>query len=138
MTYNNLTNPLNYIKAGKAIFTVKNEETGNRFTYKVKKAKGKDIWFVFVLNGPDNYTNYAYMGSIFDSTFKRTKKSKVGEDAISFKAFSWLHKRLSAGAELPKSVVVHHEGRCGRCGKRLTVPGSIESGYGPECIKHIR
>jgi hypothetical protein len=27
-----------------------------------------------------------------------------------------------------------HEGRCGRCGRRLTVPDSIASGYGPECV----
>jgi hypothetical protein len=28
---------------------------------------------------------------------------------------------------------VWHEGRCGRCGRKLTVPESIESGFGPEC-----
>lgn len=28
---------------------------------------------------------------------------------------------------------VHHEGRCGKCGRRLTVPESIETGLGPEC-----
>jgi hypothetical protein len=28
---------------------------------------------------------------------------------------------------------VWHEGRCGACGRRLTVPESIERGLGPEC-----
>jgi hypothetical protein len=26
-----------------------------------------------------------------------------------------------------------HEGRCGKCGRALTVPESIESGLGPVC-----
>ena len=30
-----------------------------------------------------------------------------------------------------------HEGRCGRCGRKLTVPESIEAGYGPECINLV-
>jgi hypothetical protein len=30
---------------------------------------------------------------------------------------------------------VWHEGSCARCGKKLTVPESIESGFGPECVK---
>jgi hypothetical protein len=38
---------------------------------------------------------------------------------------------------MPDGVVIWHEGRCGRCGRRLTVPESIESGYGPECIGKI-
>jgi predicted metal-dependent hydrolase len=33
---------------------------------------------------------------------------------------------------------VHHEGKCGRCGRLLTVPSSIESGIGPECSKIMR
>ena len=57
---------------------------------------------------------------------------------MSYKAFSWVHARLSSNMNLPESVVIHHENRCGRCGKRLTVPESIESGYGPECIKLMR
>ncbi|MGQ4872128.1 MAG: DUF6011 domain-containing protein, partial [Candidatus Thorarchaeota archaeon] len=32
---------------------------------------------------------------------------------------------------LPEKVRIWHEGKCGRCGRRLTVPESIESGYGP-------
>ena len=53
-----LENPAQFIKAGKAVFTVENKDTGNRFTYKAKKCEDKDIWFVSVLTGPDNYDNY--------------------------------------------------------------------------------
>ena len=30
-----------------------------------------------------------------------------------------------------------HEGRCGRCARRLTVPASVASGIGPECAKMV-
>jgi len=32
---------------------------------------------------------------------------------------------------------VFHEGACGRCGRTLTVPESIASGFGPECIRYV-
>jgi hypothetical protein len=30
-----------------------------------------------------------------------------------------------------------HEGKCCRCGRKLTVPASIASGIGPECATKI-
>ncbi len=124
-----------FIKAGKAIFTLENEKTGNRFTYKVKKCGEKELWFVSVLSGPDNYSNYKYLGTIFGTTFRSTGKAKISKDALSFKAFNWLNNFWNSSSELPEDVKVHHEGRCGRCGKRLTVPESIQTGFGPECVK---
>lgn len=34
-------------------------------------------------------------------------------------------------------VEVWHEGSCGRCGRKLTVPSSIETGLGPECAELV-
>ena len=28
---------------------------------------------------------------------------------------------------------VHHEGKCGKCGRPLTVPESVKTGLGPIC-----
>jgi len=124
-----------FIVAGKAIFTVENTITGKRFTYKVKKHDEKDLWFVSVLDGPDNYVNYAYIGIIQDGTFELTRRSRVKETAQSFRVFKWLHFYLiDADRELPTNILVHHAGKCGRCGRLLTVPQSIEWGFGPECI----
>ena len=39
-----LDKPLEFIKAGKAILTIKNEDTGNRFTFKIKKVDNKKVW----------------------------------------------------------------------------------------------
>ena len=41
--------------------------------------------------------------------------------------------RYVAGESLPPSLEVHEEERCGKCGRQLTDPVSIERGIGPEC-----
>jgi len=60
--------------------------------------------------------------------------SKVLPDALSYKGFDWFFKMLKFNVALPEYVQVYHEGRCGRCGRKLTTPASIEAGFGPECI----
>jgi hypothetical protein len=129
-----LENPKDFVLAGKAIFTVQNEKTGNRFTYKVTQSENLMIWFVSVLNGPDNF---AYIGTVFANNFhvqtlnfRWTKKSTVTEAAQSFQVFSWMIKN---NLTLPTFVKIHHAGFCGRCGRRLTVPASIKTGLGPIC-----
>lgn len=135
---------LTFVKAGKAIFTVKNENTQNRFTYLVISNKrnnpnaDKELWWVRVLTGSDNNTAYKYLGMIGENgTFRRTQASDITEEAQSHRVFKWLWEKLTAQA-LPPYVSIYHEGRCGRCGRRLTVPESILSGYGPECIMLVR
>ena len=132
-----LSDPKRFILSGKALFTVSNTETGNRFTYKVRGCKDNpDLLFVSVLNGPDNWSNYMYLGIISNGSFRLTKKSKA-PNGQSTKAFAWLWNRLTQSAPLPEQLDIHHEGRCGRCGRRLTVPQSIELGFGPECINYV-
>jgi len=107
------------------------------FTYKVEASKDGKIHFVSVLTGPDNWTNYKFFGLIINGNFKfaRPEKTKIAPDAPSAKAFAWFWRHLNAPAEQSKlsSVKISHEGKCCRCGRKLTVPESIESGIGPEC-----
>jgi len=134
--------------AGKSTVTFLSKN-GNRFTYKVNKLKeeyktdpnGDDLFFVSVMNGPDNERNYSYMGTVFakkngEKVFKLTRKSKVTKEAMSLKAFVYVMHNLYRNTL--NGVQIFHEGRCGRCGRKLTVPASILNGIGPECIKHIR
>jgi hypothetical protein len=67
---------------------------------------------------------------------KHGKKSIVSSDAQSVKVFEFMLNRLKTD-NLPDFLEVWHEGFCGKCGKRLTVPSSILSGLGPECIKKL-
>lgn len=122
---------LSFILAGKAIVTFLNTQTDNRFTFEVKKAKKGNIYFVSVLTSPDVYQ---YIGTISDKSFRYGKKSKISIESQSIKVFQFVFTKLNSNT-LPLFIEVWHEGRCGRCGRQLTVPQSIEFGLGPECIK---
>ena len=130
---------LQFILAGNALFTVENVATGNRFTFKVRQPDDDKPHFVSVLTGPDNEHDYAFLGTVFDAArYHHGRRSRVAEDAPSAKAFEWLFRQLSTGHSLPPQVRLCHCGKCGRCGKTLTVPESVESGFGPECSKAIK
>lgn len=121
--------------AGNATFTVRNTRTGNRFTYKVRQCADKpELYFVSLLCGADNTGDYQYLGTVRNGQWAHGRKSRVSLDAMSAQAFAWVWYHRKA---LPLHVEIWHEGRCGRCGRALTVPESIASGFGPECIKHI-
>lgn len=145
--------------AGNARITLVSTKTGARFTYRIsapRDDKGADVRFVALLNGSDNESSFAYLGTVFlaervaigGNAFGRVygkipakapkfvhgKKSKIGESAPSARAFSWAWSFLSRG-ELPPGAEVWHEGRCGCCGRALTVPESIASGIGPVCAE---
>lgn len=121
---------------GNAVLTLQSEKTGARFTYKIRAAQDGAVSFVSVLTGQDNEGDYTYLGIIKGQTFARTGKSRIGADAPSFLALDWAWKALSAG-RLPAQLAIFHEGRCGRCNRLLTVPESIESGFGPECSRRM-
>lgn len=137
----NATDALRFIFAGKATLTVAEPHTGARYTYKVEAPKDADparpVLFVKLLNGPDNWTNYRYMGAIFGAgaaaDFRLTRKSCAGPDAPSVRLFSAALAACKAGSLDATRLQVWHEGKCGRCGRKLTVPSSIATGIGPEC-----
>jgi Family of unknown function (DUF6011) len=126
-----------FIVAGKATVTFRSLASGSRFTYKIIAAKKRNendtpTWFVKLLNGPDNSRNFTYIGTIRNNQFFWTGKSHVSKDASSFIGFQFCYSHLVAGNMT--GFEVWHEGKCGRCGKKLTVPESIASGFGPDCL----
>jgi hypothetical protein len=151
-----------YIYAGHATITLQFKVSDLHFTYKITVKKGdiennkraiaeglpqdviEPVYFVKVLSGPNNETDYRmYLGS-----FRKTHglkwsstHSQVKQTANSFKAFSWFINAIQAVqnpmATMPTKLEVWHEDVCGRCGRKLTVPQSISDGFGPECIKMV-
>ena len=129
-----------FLVAGNAIITIENSITEKHFTFKIRNPKN-DIGkphFVSLLRGPNNGTDYSFLGTIFGATsdkpiYRHGTKSKVDINAPSAIAFKWFFALLMEGRELPPALHVFHEGRCGRCGHRLTVPESIKTGLGPVC-----
>ena len=126
-----------FVFAGNATFTLVSKKTGARFTYKIRRGEPQGtrapLTFASVLSGPDNQADYTYMGIVVAGrSLVMTRASRVTADAPSFRALRWFLENLDSA-----QVECHHEGRCGRCGRALTVPSSIESGLGPECASKI-
>lgn len=149
-----------FIFAGNATFTLVSLKTGVRFTYKVR-VKKEDVerskhvgltgmtfdsvapvdvtYFVNLLRGPNNEQDFAYMGIMRKpgQFFWTQASGKVGRQAPAHKAIVWMLDALTCGRDvLGRQLEVWHEGRCGRCGRKLTVPESIAAGIGPECRAH--
>lgn len=128
-----------FLVGGDAVVTFESRKTGARFTYRIRLAEprpGDDRappHFVSVLTGPNNGHDYVYLGCIFGKkVYSHGKNSTIDRSAPSATAFAWVWKHLSAG-KMPEGLAVYHEGRCGRCGRRLTTPESITTGFGPVC-----
>jgi len=130
---NDTKEALKFMFAGKSIFTFINTKTGNRFTYKIKSNKDSNLFFVSVLTNPDNYS---YIGTCIEGNYKHGKKSNISPEAQSVKVFQFMLNKLKSG-DLPDFLEVWHEGFCGKCSRRLTVPSSILTGIGPECFKTL-
>jgi len=143
---------LEFVRAGNAAVTVVSRSTGTRFTYQFQRPKD---WtptserpvaptFCKVMTGPDNNEDFTFVGTMWPEdgrwpdgaqVYRHSAKSRISVQAPSVKALVWFLRTALApknDAELAKCEV-WHEGRCGRCGRKLTVPSSVASGYGPEC-----
>lgn len=133
-----------FITAGNATFTIQGK--ASRFTFKVTRKDPEPdsrytqpTFFVGLLTGPDNTANYSYVG-LLDPTIghvRLTRNSRVSESAPSLVALRWTLQNLWAGKQMPPSFGIFHEGRCGRCGRALTVPSSIATGLGPDCAEQM-
>lgn len=130
-----------FVLAGNATVTLESLKTGAHLTYRIGQAKDRNgnptrRWFVSVLSGPDNENSYSYIGLLDqrdgDICFRLTAKSKAGEDAPSVRGFKFFWAAIYAN-KMPCQMIVRHEGKCGRCGRKLTVPDSLDRGIGPEC-----
>jgi len=133
-----MTNPkeiLAFIHAGRARITLVSEKTGVRFTYRISAKKDKPA-FVALLSGPENESNYTYIGFISNERYIWGKKSRVKAQSPSNMAFAYVYRHLMTGV-MPPSVEIWHEGRCGRCAKVLTVPESIKRGFGAKCLGKV-
>lgn len=136
-----LVNVIKFLLAGHAKFTLVSKVTGARKTFEVKYANPTDKfpegWMVSLLVGPDNGTDYKYIGII-----RRTpgqplvfipNRQGFGREAVL--AMMWFLRLCNAGKDsvFAEQAEFWHSGFCARCGRELTDPESIASGLGPVC-----
>jgi hypothetical protein len=125
---------LTFITAGNAHFTLVSKQTGKRYTYRVRRGEQPNSpLFASVLYGQDNASDYRYVGVVRDGQLAFTAKSKVTCDDPRGAGLQWALGKMATKGEIPAQLEVWHEGRCGRCARRLTDPASISRGLGPEC-----
>lgn len=127
--------------------TIVNDTSGNRVTLRFRKPKGFTSVLVDVMTGSDNEAAYSFAGSLRGTSLRLSPKSKCPDaKAKMAKAIvDWTFARVASGAELtgtkkdgtPFVVRCLHEGRCACCGRKLTVPESIDTGIGPVCAGRI-
>ena len=108
------------------------------YTYAITKATIGELYFVSLMSGPDNNSSYTYLGVLSPGSgeIRLTKKSKYTDETWPVKLVRRVVHRIWQGK--PEQITaagfyVHHEGRCGVCGRKLTTPESIKTGIGPIC-----
>lgn len=142
-----------FVLAGKATFTLEipadfAEKNGTpaHYTFRVNHKEASmrfpETWFVALLSGPDNTSDYTYMGMLRPDTgaVSMTRKSAYPATAMPVRLLERTLSRVWAGEGDKIEAAgfkLHHEGKCCRCGRKLTVPSSIESGIGPECANKM-
>jgi len=135
------SNALALMTAGNATITAKSVATGNHFTYKIQKPKTnsgpKDVFFVKVLTGNNNMSDYTFFGTVFRDTngtyeYRHGRHARITTDAPSVRGFLFILNHLKDNKKI-NGLELYHEGKCCKCGRKLTTPESIERGVGPEC-----
>lgn len=147
--------PKQFFTGGNCTFTVKVPEafasqhnTSLHYTFKIEQSEPSEKFpnpahFVKLLTGPENTSDYSYLGIMNPVTgeVRLTVKSCVGEAAWATRIVRRVLSQVFEGEGMPAIIRhgwdVHHEGRCGRCGRPLTVPESIEIGIGPDCADQM-
>lgn len=140
-----------FVLAGQAIFTLDipqefcdRHDLPSHYTYRVTKKEASEryseVFFASLLTGPDNTSDYTYMGMIepLSGEVRLTRASKYSKESWPYRLLCRVLTCLWQGKNeriIDAHFDLHHEGRCCRCGRVLTVPESILSGIGPECAK---
>jgi hypothetical protein len=116
-----------FVLAGRAIFTVSNDK--NEW-YTFKAGKGDFVYFVGLLTGPEHYQQFGRLNIHNPDSPEHQWQQPTSSPA---RVFRWAIRRIWLQDSLPQGYKIEHAGKCGRCGRLLTTPESIEIGLGPKC-----
>lgn len=123
----------NYILGGNGVVTLKSP-TGVHHTYAFRRPRNTeefpdDILFVYAVH--EGKTLF-YVGMIEDGKFRLTRASRFLHDTPIVKGARYI-MRMSQDSTFGPPMELYHEGMCSRCGRPLTNPKSILTGFGPKC-----
>lgn len=116
-------------------FGSKKTPTGPNQDSGFSEKKVLDLVFVSVLTGPDNETDFQYIGYISRSRPDGLNQGKKGNpNHPAYRALTWYLQAIQFAPYAAAKATFMHEGTCARCGRALTTPESIEIGIGPVCL----
>lgn len=139
-TFTNSKDLNRYILGGNAIVTLESPK-GKTHTYVYAIPRNSDnfpddIRFIYALH---NSTKQFYIGMIERDKFRLTYNSRFLPDTEIVKGAKYIENMRHSQLFLSKSPMkIYHLGRCARCGRKLIDTKSIESGFGPKCIKKLK
>ena len=137
-----------FVLGGKATLTIENNvEWASKnaapahWTFKINKKdkdNGDPIFFVSLLTGQNNSRDFNYVGVLNakEGHVYTSAKSKITKDSLCLRILNRVLNRIwinDTAAIAEAGFEVHHSGKCGKCGRKLTVPESVKTGFGPEC-----
>lgn len=123
---------MSYILGGKSEFTLVQVTEGKKpvqSRYRVCVNDTRNIYFIYVWDGK-KFIYQGYFG-IRDKVIRKAKNLSDDEvDIVSLRALAWV---FSHADRLPECVHIYHNGKCSRCGRKLTDAESLRTGLGPTC-----
>jgi hypothetical protein len=123
-----------FLFSGNATFTVSNPN-GEHYTFRIRQP---DENAPFFLNWLDNEARYSHLGILQrEGGILLTRESKARRGDKVYKVAAWAIAITQHDKPLREGCTIKHAVKCGKCGRKLTTPESIERGIGPECIKHL-
>jgi hypothetical protein len=131
--------------AGRAVLTFRNTEKETHMTVKVKQLTDKNdrkiklpIFHVYVSLLGDRQTGYVFAGTIFQNSMIFKLHHSVPADSQLGRVMIFVMNALENPQMLKdKKVSLLHEGKCFRCCLPLTHPESINTGFGPDCLRYV-
>jgi hypothetical protein len=126
---------LQFITAGHAEFTVQGM---NHYTFKVvhQNKKGSSL-HVYYRKVGDHLIGFFNRNSLTGQWwYKHNPHSEISERDTAVLCIEYTIKHLQSG-KFDNRAQIMHLGACGKCGRALTDPVSIEAGIGPECRKQL-
>lgn len=131
-----------FLLAGKATFTISNPK-GDHYTFKVRRVESEyppnsgkmGVTFFVSVKAAGGKWPYRYIGLLNkdDGGIKCTAKSEYVNGTKEYNVAAWACATVIGHKLLPDGYKIEHAGQCGKCGKTLTDPLSIERGIGPDC-----
>ena len=86
------------------------------------------------MTGSDNEESFSLIGTLGSDDTVRISRACKADRLKADRAATILNWTIrNAKADNLRTVRCLHSGSCGRCGRKLTVPESIDTGLGPEC-----